>query len=204
MLGDVLAEDGISDDEQALIDSAQSQIGRVLKDGGGLTLRSGKGMSVSFAALEDTDGPEDMVPLLKPVFTAALPGADNLVPSALLASAMNPDSDLDAAERMRVAEALATGNGAPRSVAKAMNLYRGLADGGDAEAMLRYAGLLAERGDDANAAYTYALRAGAMGAAGARSVLDRIERSLTVSEILAVQTDTAGDLPAPEADLCGG
>jgi TPR repeat protein len=201
LLGDALSADGISDEEQALIDSAQSQIGRVLKDGGGLTLRSGPGASVSFAELEDTSGPEDLVPLLNPIFTAALPGADNLIPSTLLASALKTDSDLGAAERMRVAEALATGNGAPRSMAKAMEIYRVLADDGDATAMLRYAELLADNLGDNNTAYTYALRAGAAGAGEARSVLDRIERSLALTEVLGIQTDTAGEMPAPTADI---
>ncbi len=197
----VLSQDGISDEEQALIDSANVELGRVLKEGGAVTLRSGPGVSVSFEQLENSGGPEDAVTLFKPVFSSALVGADNLISSELLKSAMAAPEDLSVADRLLVAEALATGEGAPRATDLALNLLKPLAEDGNAEASLRYASLLFANGDDPTAAYRYALSAGKDGANGVRNILDRIESELSLPEIFALQDAAAGEMPKPEADV---
>jgi len=197
----VLSEGGISDEEQALIDSANVELARVVKDGGAVTLRSGPGVAVSFKQMEQTNGPEDAVTLFKPVFSSALVGADNLISSDLLKSAMSAPGDLSVGDRLLIAEALATGEGAPRAMGLALNLLKPLAEDGNAEASLRYASLLFENGDDPTAAYRFALGAGKDGASGVRNVLDRIESELSLPEIFAMQEAAAGDMPKPEADV---
>lgn len=197
----VLSQDGISDAEKALIDSANTELARVLEEGGSVTLRSGPGVSVPFEQMIDVDDPTELVALIQPVFSSALAGADNLISSELLKSAMSASSDMSVADRLRVAEALATGDGAPRATGLALDLLKPLADDGNAEASLKYAALLLETGDDAGAAYKFALTAGKDGASGARSVLDRIESDLTLPEIFALQEAAAGDMPEPEADV---
>ena len=197
----VLSKDGISPEEQALIDSANTELARVVNDGGSVTLRSSPGVSVSFKELQDTDGPEDLVAMMQPVFSAALVGADNLIPSALLNMAMTAPGDMSEADQLRVAQALATGEGAPRSVRTAAAMLKPLADGGNADAALHYASLLQAEGTNPDGAYEYALIAGKGGAAGVRSVLDHIESDLSIQSILDLQAAAAGELPAPEADM---
>ena len=197
----VLSEDGISDAEQALIDSANTELARVINDGGAVTLRSSPGVSVSFEQLEQTNGPEDLVALMQPVFSSALVGADNLISSVLLNQALTAPADLTAAQRLTVAQALVTGEGAPRAVSIAASLLKPLADEGDADAALLYASVLQDESQDPAAAYRYALTAGKAGATGARNVLDRIESDLSIPEILEMQAEAAGELPEPEADV---
>ena len=151
--------------------------------------------------MEQTNGPEDAVTLFKPVFSSALVGADNLISSDLLKSAMSAPGDLSVEDRLLIAEALATGEGAPRAMGLALNLLKPLAEDGNAEASLRYASLLFENGDDPTAAYRFALGAGKDGASGVRNVLDRIESELSLPEIFAMQEAAAGDMPKPEADV---
>ena len=200
-MGGILSKDGISNAERTLIDSANIELARVIEDGGAVTLRSGRGTSVSFEQLAETNGPEDLVSLLLPVFSSALVGADNLIPSELLKAAMTAPGDMSAEDQMRVASALASGEGAPRSVSIAANLLKPLAEDGNADAAMHYAGLLHEQGDDLNAAYRYALSAGEAGASGARNMLDRIESDLALPMILEVQAAAAGEVAAPEADV---
>jgi TPR repeat protein len=139
--------------------------------------------------------------MMQPVFSAALVGADNLIPSALLNMAMTAPGDMSEADQLRVAQALATGEGAPRSVRTAAAMLKPLADGGNADAALHYASLLQAEGTNPDGAYEYALIAGKGGAAGVRSVLDHIESDLSIQSILDLQAAAAGELPAPEADM---
>ena len=196
-----LSEDGISNAERAFLDSAEKELSRVMKDGGAVTLRSGRGAEASFEQLGETRGPEDLVKLMLPVFSSALVGADNLVPSALLKAALSAPDDLSAEDQIRVAEALATGEGAPLSRGTAAKLLKPLAEAGNPKAALGYARLLHQEGEDLSAAYTYALAAGKAGASGARNVLDRIESDLPLPMILDIQAAEAGDVLAPEADI---
>lgn len=197
----VLSKDGISDAEKALINSANAELGRVLEEGGSVTLRSGPGVSVSFEQMIDLEGPEDLVSLIQPVFSSALVGADNLIPSDLLKSAMAAPDDLSVADRLRVADALASGEGAPRAMDLALKLLKPLAEEGDVDASLRYASLLLDNGENPTAAYRYALNAGKNGASGVRNVLDRIEADLSLPEIFELQAAVADEMPEPEANV---
>ncbi len=200
-MGGVLSEGGISDAERALIDSANTELARVIEDGGSVTLRSGQGVAVSFNEFIGTDGPEDLVELLKPVFSSALVGADNLISSEMLKRALAAPEDLSPNDQLRVAKALASGEGAPRSAAKAAALLLPLAEGGNSEAALNYASLLHGQGDDMSAAYTYALAAGEAGETGARNILDRIESDLDLETILDLQASRVDGLIEPTADV---
>lgn len=182
-----LALGGLSDDEKALIDSATSELGRVMKDGGAVTLRSAPGAEASFAEMERTNGPEDMVPLLKPRFSSAIVGPDILVSSERLSLAQSNPDDLEPAQRFAVANALATGIGAPRSASLAASLLEPMAADGNAEAALAYARLLHSASDDPNAAYRYALLASAGNAPGAWGTLDRIEADMSLEAVLELQ-----------------
>ena len=197
----VLSKDGISDEEKALIDSDNAELARVIKEGGAITLRNSPGVSVPFETMVGKVEPEEFVALMKPVFSSALVGADNLIPSGLLKSAMEAPDSLDVADRLRVAAALATGEGAPRATGLARSLLKPLAEEGNADAALQYASLLLNSGDDAATAYRYALSAGKDGARGARNTLDRIEANLSLPEIFELQAAAAGDVSTPEADI---
>lgn len=196
-----LSRDGISNAERALLESADVELSRVVKDGGAITLRSGRGADVSFEQLAETEGPEDLVSLLLPVFSSALVGADNLIPSQLLKAALTAPGDMSPEDQIRVAAALTTGQGAPQSIGAAAKLLKPLAETGNPGAVLGYARLLHRSGEDMSAAYTYALAAGMAGATGARNLMDRIESDLSLPAILEIQAAEAGDIPAPEADI---
>lgn len=200
-MSNALSQDGISETEQALIDSANTELSRLVKDGGAVTLRSSPGIAVTFQQLQEVQAPEQLVELLRPVFSSALVGADNLIPSSLLKSAMTAPGDMSAEDQLRVATALATGEGVPRSLAMAVAMLKPLAEAGNADAALRYASLLHEQGDDNKAAYRQALAAGAGGATGARNVLDRIESDLSLAEIIEMQGSVSGPLETPAADV---
>ena len=197
----VLSVGGISNAERELVESAELELTRVVEDGGSVTLRSGRGASASFEQLVDTKGPGDLVALLRPVFSSALVDADNLVPSDMLKAAMTAPDAMSAVDRLRIASALSTGNGVPRSRAVAASLLRPMAENGNAEAALQYAELLHAEGEDLGAAYRYALSAGMSGAKGARDVLDRIEGALSLPMILELQEAAAGALTTPDADI---
>jgi len=145
-MGGILSEGGITDPERALIDSANAELGRVVENGGAVTLRSGAGVSVSFEQLMETNGPEDLVTLLQPVFSSALAGADNLISSDLLKKAISSPDDLSPEDQLRVAEALASGEGAPQSVEVAAALLKPLAESGNSKAALHFANLLHSQG----------------------------------------------------------
>ncbi len=200
-MGGVLSEGGISNAEEALIDSANTELARVVEDGGAVTLRSGRGVAVSFKELSESNGAEDLIELLQPVFSSALVGADNLISSEQLKIALAAPEDLSTKDQLRVAMALASGEGVPRSAGKAAALLEPLAEGGNSEAALNYASLLHGQGDDLNVAYIYALAAGKAGEAGARNILDRIESDLDLEAILDLQAGAASDLIEPAADV---
>ncbi len=199
-MGGALSDSGLSDDELALIDSARTELGRLVEEGGAVTVRSGRGVSVSFESLQRINRPDELVTLFKPVFSAALAGADGLIPSGLLKAALNTPGDLSTAEALRVAAALASGDGVPRSPANAASLLKPLAENGNSAAALQYASLLFDKGDTA-AAYGFALAAGQGGASGARTLLDRIESGLSVTELLGLQDKAAGEQSVPPADI---
>lgn len=192
----ILSEDGISGEERALIDSAEAELTRVIEQGGPLTVRMRPGTEVSFAALGATGGPEDLLALMNPRFSRSILPEENNVPAALLKAALDAPGDMSAEDRMTVARAAASGEGLPRAPQLALGLLEPLAAEGDPEASLMRARLLHQQGD-AEAAYAAALSAATAGAQGAGSLLDRIERELSVEAVLAIQGEAAGEVEAP-------
>lgn len=187
----VLGADGLSEDDNALLESARSELARVMADGGAITLRNAPETEISFRQLERTNGPEDLVPILKPRFSLSPIAPDILVSAERLKVARSAPGNLDAAERLMVAKAVASGVGAPRSAALASALLEPMAAEGDAEAALEYARLLHGTSDDVSAAYRFALEAGAASVPGAWSTLDRIESDLPMEAILDLQGELA-------------
>lgn len=100
-------------------------------------------------------------------------------------------ADLAAADGLAAAEALIDGVGAPRNLARAVEILTPLADGGDAAARLALArALVAQDGDAARrAAYAQALQAEADGAPGAAGAAASLAADLPLGERLAVEAE---------------
>ncbi|RVV99013.1 hypothetical protein EKE94_09060 [Mesobaculum littorinae] len=136
---------------------------------------------------------------LTPTVSTAPRVARNAVPAELLSRAIEGDADtLSEEDRRRVGMAVLTGDGAPRSVERGVALLSGLAEAGDGAAALALAQAL--RDTDAQAAYRWALLAGAADAHGAAAQLDRMEAELGFDSVLELQQQAAGD---PEAQTEG-
>lgn len=119
-----------------------------------------------------------------------------LVAPELLAAALSGGA-LDDGERLTAGRALATGAGAPLAPERAVAALAPLVASWNAEAALLSARALAGR--DAYAAYDHALIAAAGGAEGARALLDRLERRMTVAGALTAQAKAGQGWPGAEA-----
>ena len=127
---------------------------------------------------------------------------ERILDAGLFMAGLNDPASLSDDDKMRVGLALVLGTGAPRSPSDGQALLKLLADGGNGEAALALAGSL--RGSDAEAAYLYALQAGAAVAAGASGMMDRLENELTKPQVLALQEEalSAEDgIPSPHGFL---
>ncbi len=138
--------------------------------------------------------PTAMVADLQPVVATAPRSAMDLLPAALVAAATGSGADtLSVEDRRRAGMALLTGEGAPVDLATALMLLEPIAQSGDAEAALAIA--RATAGSAPEAAYGWALIAGAAGVPGAVAVLDGIEDRLPLRDVLDLQAAAAGGDP---------
>ncbi len=141
---------------------------------------------------------------LRPRAALAPARLTNVLPAALLRRAMEDPAASDE-DRRRAGVALITGKGAPRALQAGMALLRPLAEAGDGAAALVVARALQVTAPEE--AYTWALRAGAAGEAGAAALLDRLERDLPLARVLALQAEggagagAGGNVPETVAGL---
>ncbi|MDF0594721.1 hypothetical protein [Psychromarinibacter halotolerans] len=154
---------------------------------------------VDIEALDDD--PDEIFVLLQPQLALAPARVSSAVPVELLSRATGDDAaDLTDAEKATVGEALVTGVGAPRNVTAGVDLLEPLAEAGDAGVALLLAQALEVR--DPDAAYEWALRAGAGGEPGATAMLDKLENTLDFATVLSLQEDVSGAESGP-ADATG-
>lgn len=190
--------DTLTDAQITLIDSAVQAWGGFLNDPAQLVIETDiaarRGVRLDFPAYEDD--PRLIFADLAPRVALVPAPARALVPAGLVAAALG-DEPLSSRDRRRVGLALLTGEGAPRNVTLGAALIGDMAreDGALALAMAR---ALSAR--EPAAAYGWALRAGAMKAEGAASVLDSIEARLDFAGVLDLQRPAArpatGQVPA--------
>lgn len=133
------------------------------------------------------DDPAQLFAVLNPRVGSRLAAHDQVLGAALLTAGLNNPASLSDEDKLRVGQALVSGNGAPRSPADGEALLKPLADNGNSAAALALAESL--RSSDAEAAYGYALLAGVNGADGAPGVMDRLEQDLTTPRVLTIQAD---------------
>lgn len=146
----------------------------------------------------DFDGYDDDAQLmfedLRPQLVLAPAPARAMLPAATLRAALT-GAALSPEDRLSAGLALLTGTGAPRNVDAGIGLLEGLAREGHAEAALELSRVLEHR--DAEAAYRWALIAGASGARGAAARLDRLETRLPFTSVLALQQAASAEVQHP-------
>ncbi len=144
---------------------------------------------IDFEAIDDD--PDEIFVLFEPKLALAPARVSAAVPVALLGQATgDAAADLSDADKATVGEALLTGVGAPRNVSAGVALLEPLAEAGDAGIALLLAKALEAR--DPDAAYEWALKAGAGGEAGATALLDKLENTLDFATVLSLQDSVSG------------
>lgn len=139
---------------------------------------------------------------LKPAVVLAPAPARAMLPAALVQQALADASGLAPADRLRIGQALVTGNGAPRNIAAGITLLQNLAEGGDPQAALALSRALTHR--DPEAAYRLALLAGTGRIHGAIVQIDLLEAGLPFARVLELQAQalqTQSVTPEDLADL---
>lgn len=145
---------------------------------------------LDFEAMEDDL--RNVFDTLQPTLALAPARASDVLPVALLQQATGADAaQMSVDDRRSLGFALVTGVGAPRNVAKGLELLEDMARSGDGEAAMAMAEALQYSAPDD--AYRWALLAGRGGVSGATALLDRLERKLTFARVLELQDDVSGD-----------
>ncbi len=110
-------------------------------------------------------------------------------------AALNNPADLSSDNLLVLGRALLEGSGVPQTPALVPGLLEALSTtpehGAEASALIARA----LQGEDAAAAYPYALRAAAWGSDSTVSLLDRLENEMTTTAVLAAQDSNAAPLP---------
>ena len=183
--------------QQAFIRAAAAQAQAFAEKQGTIAIETGNAEPVRLGEriMED---PALLFAVLEPTVSGRPTSREVILPVALLSAGLNDASSLSDEDKLRVGRALVSGNGAPRAPEAGMALLKPLADGGNGGAAVALAKAMAA--GDAAGAYAYALRAGADGAAGAASLMDRLEQGMTTAMVLEAQaaglSDTA-PMPSP-------
>lgn len=149
----------------------------------GMSLGIGNDVYVDVLAYEDD--PALMFEDLTPRFATATARSRDILPVELITMAMTRPAELSVEARKQSGLALLTGKGAPRFVAKGLELLDPLARDGDGEAALELARALQQNAPED--AYRYALIAGQDFMVGATAILDRLETRLPFATVLDLQ-----------------
>lgn len=181
--------------QEAFIRSAAAQAQAFAKEPGTVVIETGNPhpIRVDERIMQD---PPLLFAVLQPAVSSRPSSLDEILPAALLSAGLNDASSLSDEDKLRVGQALVSGNGAPRAPSEGMAILRPLADAGNGEAAVAVAQAMAA--SDTAAAYAYALRAGAGGADAAASLMDRLEQNLTTAQVLEAQAAAlSGGAPMP-------
>ncbi|MEM6696506.1 MAG: hypothetical protein AAF626_17735 [Pseudomonadota bacterium] len=178
-------------EQEAFIDSLREAWPQFLESPEQLVLETGIDGDTYIDVFAIEDDPAELFVTLQPKISLAPARVSEALAADLLRRAMGTDAEgLSEEDRFRVGEALITGIGAPRNVSAGAEMLMPLAEAGNADAALLIAHSLATT--DRNTAYTWALRAGKAGAAGATALLDTLERSLDFATVLRLQDQLSG------------
>ena len=137
-----------------------------------------------------------MFDILQPRVALAPTSRTEMLPAALLQSAMADPETLSPDDAKRVGIALMSGVGAPRNASLGFDLLENIAEGGDGEAAMALADAIEHHLPED--AYHWALLAGSAGEVGATAMLDRIERELAFEVVLQIQADLLGQVQSEE------
>lgn len=197
MLGAMLSRGGRHDltaQEKAFIDDLAAQVARFLKQGDRIVVTAdpeGGGVWLNQWVMRS---PSALIAALDPVVSAAPAAYRRVIPPDVLAAALAGGDTLNAKTRLRVGEALITGVGAPRVVAKGRALLAPLADNWNAEAALLVARAAYEMGEPASA-YAMTLVAMAGGLSEAIGLANKLEAELPLTTVLTAQAQAARSWP---------
>ncbi|WP_172295777.1 hypothetical protein [Pseudoruegeria sp. HB172150] len=209
MLGDALIDlnrkadpetSSMTDDQRAFVKSAAEAWPAFLASPETLVLETGIDGDVYIDMYAIEDDPRELFTALRPRVALAPARTSELLSVDLLTRASGDAADaLSDEEKLQVGEALILGTGAPRNVAKGMDLLQPLAEGGSGAAALLVAKALLPTEPDA--AYLWALRAGAAGETGATALLDRLEKDMAFTRVLELQAEISGSDEHPGSAL---
>lgn len=172
--------------QKEFVAAAATQARAFAANGGSVVVETRLDRPVRFSE-RMADDPAQLFAVLNPRVSSHPAAHEQVLGTALLTAGLNNPASLSDADKLRVGQALVTGNGAPRSPADGQALLKPLAGSGNSAAALALAESL--RASDAEAAYGYALLAGVSGADGAPGVMDRLEQELTTPRVLAIQAE---------------
>lgn len=191
----------LSDAQEALIASAAETWTLFLANPQRLVLETGiePGSDVFVDVILYEDDPLALFDDLQPRFSLAPSASRMAIDAALLQTALNDPGALGADDRLAVGRALVSGDGAPRNRSAGMTVLQGLAEAGDGDAAMAMSQALAALSPDQ--AYQWALVAGAAGNRTAPAQLDRLERQLSLAQVLQLQSQQIPNTPLPAAAL---
>lgn len=172
--------------QKEFVAAAATQARAFAANGGSVVVETRLDRPVRFSE-RMADDPAQLFAVLNPRVSSHPAAHEQVLGTALLTAGLNNPASLSDADKLRVGQALVTGNGAPRSPADGQALLKPLAGSGNSAAALALAESL--RASDAEAAYGYALLAGVSGADGGPGVMDRLEQELTTPRVLAIQAE---------------
>lgn len=193
--------DPLSDAQSAFVASAVSAWLGFLDNPQRLVLETGydpaDDIFVDFLLYEDE--PQVMFEDLQPRLVLAPAAARAALPAAMLQAALNDANALSPSDQLIVGRALLSGNGAPRNLAAGSALLETLARNGNPDAAMSLAEALEAHTPER--AYFWALLAGTGHVAAAQSMLDRLERTLPLARVLALQAEAEGGANLPLSAL---
>lgn len=205
VLGELLTEGGTrtaTAEETAFVENLADEIARFVENRDRIVLTVAPEGGVLLTE-ELARAPDALIAALGPTVSSTPRAQREMIAPAELAAALAGDEGLDEAARLRVAEALVTGVGAPRSVETASRLLAPLAEVWNARAAL-LAARAGQRAGDAQAAYAMALRAMAGGERAAIPIADELEAALPLVAVLSAQGESAAGWPGAGADAAEG
>ncbi|MCA8929458.1 MAG: hypothetical protein KDC18_15445 [Alphaproteobacteria bacterium] len=176
----------LAPDQQAFVNAAVREVRRFVQEPGSITIESHP-TDLVYLDADIIEDPKALFEQLQPTVKRFPTPANPIIETAKLRAALTSPDKLSADERLTIGKALVTGKGTPKAVAQGRALLEPLSAEGNTEAGLALASVLET--EDPAAAYRLALQAGAAGADGAISLLDRLERDLTTPDVLAIQAE---------------
>jgi hypothetical protein len=192
---------GLSEAQQAFVDSVAEAWPAFLESPRRLVVETRIAEEEAYLdVLAYEDSPQQLFDDLRPQLSLAAAAARTALPAATLGKVLEAvkggtAGELPQDELLAVGLALLEGRGAPRDRATGETALAPLAEAGHGAAALALSAALEPHRPEA--AYRYAMIAGAAGETGATARLDRLETRLPLTRVLELQGEVVGKVQHP-------